>query len=74
LSTLTVVNTRTTPYIVDGEGHLLAGGERGQVDDTEPRVQRALDAGILLTVDDQTPAAAATVSQQPAAQTDEVKA
>lgn len=39
MATVNVVNTRRTPYIIDGEGHLLAGGERGTVDDTTQLVE-----------------------------------
>lgn len=64
MAPVNVVNTRTTPYIVDEEGHLLAGGERGQVDDTNPRVQRALDAGVFLRTD---PPSGSAVSTPPPA-------
>jgi hypothetical protein len=51
MAQLTVVNTRSTPYVVDDEGHLLDGFDTGPVDDSSPRVQRALDAGVFRKVE-----------------------
>lgn len=65
MAIITVVNTRTTPYIVDQEGRLLEGSSRGQVDDSSDRVKRALASGIFVKVD---PPAAAPPAEQPPAE------
>jgi hypothetical protein len=51
MSVLTVVNTRGTPYVIDDDGHILAGYERGDVDDSNDRVARALTSGVFLKVE-----------------------
>lgn len=45
-----VLNTGTTPFIVDDNGTIVAGGERADVDRNSDRVQWGLESGRLLEV------------------------
>jgi hypothetical protein len=45
--TVTVVNTLSTPYVVDDEGHILAGWERNDVDEESQRAQHGVLTGQL---------------------------
>lgn len=48
MATASAVNVTDGPLTYDGEGHVLAGGERGSVDTSLPSVQAAVLRGALL--------------------------
>ena len=49
MATVHVLNPRTSPVVIDEEGHLLEGGARGDVEDTQ-RNQHAVLIGALRVV------------------------
>lgn len=51
MAAITVLNTATTRYVVDDDGKVLAGRERGQVDDRQTRVAAGLASGRLVKVE-----------------------
>lgn len=65
-STVTVINTYPTAYVIDDEGHVIAPGERLTVGASSVRAQHGVLSGRLRLVETVTPAPAATSTAAPA--------
>lgn len=44
----TLFNPGTTPVVFDDEGHIVAGGDRTEVDGVNEVAQEAVDRGLLI--------------------------
>lgn len=68
----TAFNTTDRPQVCDDEGHVIAGGERGEADDECVAVQQAVAAGVLVFV--KTNTSAEPIAEEPSEAVEELEA